>query len=289
MSSPPISALATDGGRPGDVDGLVVLTGGRLTIGTPDGLFVGIEGPDGQVAGFAAAGGRLVARSTVRALAVVDVDRNALPPPPWRTVDVPAVEGRRVLSGPAVSAIGDRVATIAASVAGDAPFDVLVVDVATGDTNVTHVDRQVNGPPVWIDEKNLLLEVLPIPGGTGFIRLDLETGHADPVVADGYGPAISGNGSVLAVASTDGSVVAVPAAGWLAGDPPAEGAVVDASGSPFQLAIDFSGTRIAIGYADEAGDPAAIAIFVRDGPRWRRSGSPVPIVAGTLTMLGWLN
>lgn len=288
-SSAPVSALATDAGRLGVVDGLVVLTGGRLTIGTPDGLFVGIDGPDGQVAGFAAAAGRLVARSTVRALAVADVDRNVLPPPPWRTVEVAAIEGRRVLSGPAISASGDRIALITASVAGDTQFDAFVVDLATRDADVTHVDRQANGPPVWIDEKRLLLEVLPIPGGTGFIRLDLATGHREPVIADGYGPAISGDGSVLAVASTDGSVVAVPAAGWLGGDPPVEGAIVDTSGTPFQLAIDFSGTRIAIGYADEAGDPAVIAVFVRDGPSWRQSGSPVPIVAGTLTMLGWLN
>jgi hypothetical protein len=90
------------------------------------------------------------------------------------------------------------------------------------------------------------------------------------------------------VAATDGSVVAVPTADWLAAKPQDEGAIVDATGHPFGLAVDGTGRRIAIGYADEAGDPASVAIFVRDGSGWRRSATPVTIAPGTRTVLGWL-
>jgi hypothetical protein len=130
---------------------------------------------------------------------------------------------------------------------------------------------------------------MPMPGGTRFLRLNIASSSVDPVHADGFGPAISGDGSLLAIASTDGSVVAVPTAGWLAGDSPDEGAVVDASGHPFALAVDRTGRRIAIGYADDGGDPTAIAVFVREGGGWRRSVTSVRIAPGTPTMLGWVN
>ena len=90
------------------------------------------------------------------------------------------------------------------------------------------------------------------------------------------------------MASADGSVVAVPAAGWLTGHPPDEGSLVDASGSVFELAVDASGRRIAIGYADEAGDPASLAVFFRNGGTWRRRPLAISLAPGAPTMLGWL-
>jgi hypothetical protein len=119
--------------------------------------------------------------------------------------------------------------------------------------------------------------------------MDLATGSVDPVAADGFGPAISGDGSLLAIASTNGSVVAVPMAGWLAGNPPDEGSLVDASGSVFDLAVDATGRRIAIVYADDAGNPTAIVVFVRDGDTWRRHPVEVRVTPDDPTMLGWLD
>jgi hypothetical protein len=275
------------GVQPGDLEGFVVLTGGALSIGSPAGPIIAFHGP--AVAAFSATGGRLIVQTEGPFFSIADIDLTGASPPAWRVVDLPVLDGRRLLSAPILSARGDRIAVEVGAPGRAIGFDVLVIDLAGGTPTLAAIGREANGPPVWIDDSSLLLEVLPTPGGTRFLRLDLETGQLAPVAADGFGPAISGDGSVLAIASADGSVVAVPAAGWLAGSPPDEGILVDASGSVFELAVDAAGRRVAIGYADDAGDPDSIVVFVREAGAWRRHAVPVRVVSGGPTMLGWLN
>ncbi len=273
--------------QPGDLDGLVVLTGGALSIGSSAGALLAFHGP--AVEAFSATTGRLIVQTAGPSFSIADIDQAGVSAPAWRVVDLPSLDGHRVLSAPILSARGDRIAVEIGAPGRGIGFDVLVIDLAGGGPTVVSIGRDANGPPVWIDDSGLLLEVLPTPGGTRFVRLDLETGQVAPIAADGFGPAISGDGSLLAIASADGSVVAVPAAGWLAGSPPDEGTLVDASGSVFELAVDAAGRRVAIGYADDAGDPASIAVFVREAGAWRRNAVPVRVVSGGPTMLGWLN
>jgi hypothetical protein len=279
---------ATEGAAPGDLDGLVVLTGGELSVVTPAGV-VKVAGPGGVIDGMSAASGRVIVRTTGAGFAIAEVDPTGSLQPVWRPANVPNAEIPDFLSRPALSPRGDRVAMARSDPATPIAGQVVVVDTADGELATTALGRETNGPPVWIDDKTVLVEVLPKAGGSRFLRVDLATGRLDPVNADGYGPAISGDGSLLVIASTDGSVLAVPTASWLARNPPDEGALVDASGSPFQLAIDAAGRRIAIGYGDAAGDPVSIAVFVRDGGAWRRSERPVAVAPGTLTMLSWLD
>jgi hypothetical protein len=275
--------------QPGDLAGLVVLAGGALAIGTPDGAVVGLDGPAGAVTGLSATKGRLIVQTAGPAFAIADIDRAGTSRPAWQAVELTALDGRQLISATALSPSGDKVAVATAAAGPAVTFDVFVIDLVSGVSKVTSIGRELNGPPVWIDDSSLLLEVLPIPGRTRFLRLDLVTDHIDPVAAEGFGPAISGDGALLVVASNDGLIVAVPAAGWLAGSPPGEGSLVDALRSPFGLAVDAAGRRIAIGYADEAGDPASIAVFVREGSAWRRRAVQVRIASGAPTMLGWLN
>jgi hypothetical protein len=271
----------------GDLEGLVVLTGGALSIGSSEGTLDDVHGP--AVTGFSATKGRLIVQTAGPALAAADVDPADASPLSWRVVELPALVGRQLLSPVVLSPRGDKVAVAVAQPGRPLLFDMDVVDLAGSAPVISSIGRESNGPPVWIDDSNVLLEVVPVPGGTRFLRLDLATGRVDPVAADGFGPAISGDGSSLAVASADGSVVAVPAAGWLTGRPPDEGSLVDASGTVFGLAVDATGRRIAIGYADEAGDPASLAVFVRDGGAWRRHPVSISLAPGAPTMLGWLN
>ena len=271
-----------------DIDGLVVLTGDALGIGTADGALVGLAGPGGPVSGLSAAHGRLVVQAAGPAFAIADITQ-AGAAMTWQPIELAPTEVRLTLSAPALSPGGNLLAFTASEPGTTDAFQVVTLDLAKSDRRSQSFDRESNGPPVWIDDTSLLIEVVPIPGGTRFLRLDTASSRVEPVRADGFGLAISGDGSVLAVASSDGSVVAVPAADWLAGNPPDEGAIVDASGHPFALAVDRTGRRIAIGYADEGGDPASIAVFVREGRGWRRSATPVGVAPGTPTMLGWLN
>src|SRR5712671_3739310 len=271
----------------GDLEGLVVLTGGALSIGSPEGTLVDVHGP--AVTGFSAIRGRLIVQAAGPSFAAADVDPADASELSWRVVELPALVGRRLLSQVVLSPRGDQVAVAVAPPGRPPTFDVDVIDLVGGAPRTSSIGRESNGPPLWIGDSTLLLEVVPVPGGTRFLRLDLATGRVDPVASDGFGPAISGDGSLLAVASTDGSVVAVPAAGWLTGHPPDEGSLVDASGGVFGLAVDATGRRIAIGYADEAGDPASLAVFVRGGGTWRRRPVSMSLASGVPTMLGWLN
>jgi hypothetical protein len=271
----------------GDLEGLVVLTDGKLSIGSPDGTLVDVHGP--AMTGFSTTRGRLIVQTAGPKFAAADVDLANASPLTWRVVELPALAGRQMLSSVILSPRGDKVAVAVAEPGRPLTFDIDVMDLVGGAPRISSIGRESNGPAVWIDDSNLLLEVVPIPGGTRFLRLDLATGRVDPVAADGFGPAISGDGSLLAVASTDGSVVAVAAAGWLTGHPPDEGSLVDASGSVFELAIDATGRRIAIGYADAAGDPESLSVFVRDGGAWRGHAVSISLAPGKPTMLGWLN
>jgi hypothetical protein len=265
-----------------------VLTGGLLSIGAPGGTLVPIDGSPGQVTGLSAINGLLLVQTAGPMFALAEIDLQDMSAPAWHVVKLPALGGRKQLSTPVLSPGGDKAAVTAA--AGRANmFDIVVLDLAGGVPTVVSLDREPNGPPAWIDDSSLLLEVLPIAGRSRFVRLNVVTRRVDPVAGDGFGPAISGDGSTLAVASTDGSVVAVPAAGWLAGKPPDEGSLVDASGTAFELAVDAAGRRIAIGYADEAGDPASVAVVVHAGGAWRRHVLAMRIAAGAPTMVGWIN
>jgi hypothetical protein len=249
--------------QPGDLDGLAVLTGGVLSIGSPAGALIAFHGP--AVEAFSATNGRLIVQTAAPSFSIADIDRTGASPPAWRVVDLPALHGRPLLSAPVLSARGDRIAVEVGAPGRASGFDVLVIDLAVGTPTVAAIGREANGPPVWIDDSSLLLEVLPTPGGTRFLRLDLETRQVGPIAAEGFGPAISGDGS------------------------PNEGTLVDASGSVFELAVDAAGRRVAIGYADDAGDPASIAVFVREAGAWRRHAVPVRVVSGGPTMLGWVN
>jgi hypothetical protein len=278
----------TDAAQAADIDGLVVLTGGALGIGAADGVLVGLAGPGGPVSGLSAANGRLVVEAAGPAFAIADITQVGAAMT-WQRIEQAASEVGQTLSAPALSPGGSLLAFTASEPGTTDAFQVVTLDLATGDRRSQSFDRESNGPPVWIDDTSLLVEVVPIPGGTRFLRLDPASASVEPVRADGFGPAISGDGSVLAVASTDGSVVAVPTAGWLGGNPRDDGAIVDASGHPFALAVDRTGRRIAIGYADDSGDPASIAVYVREGRGWRRSATSVGVALGTPTMLGWLS
>ena len=114
--------------QPGDLDGLVVLTGGALSIGSPAGALLAFHGP--AVEAFSATMGRLIVQTAGPSFSIADVDQGRLSAPAWRDVDLPALDGRRVLSAPILSARGDRVAVETRAPARAIGFDILVIDLA---------------------------------------------------------------------------------------------------------------------------------------------------------------
>src|SRR5258705_5452530 len=98
--------------QPGDLEGLVVLTGGALSIGSPEGTFVDVHGP--AVTGFSATKGRLMVQTGGPSFASADVDLADASPLSWRVVELPALVGRQLLSPVVLSPRGDKVAVAVA-------------------------------------------------------------------------------------------------------------------------------------------------------------------------------
>src|SRR5258706_9995665 len=229
----------------GDLEGLVVLPGAAITMGSPQRTLVDVHGP--AVTGFSAIRGRLIVQAAGPSFAAADVDPADVSELSWRVVELPALVGRRLLSQVVLSPRGDKVAVAVAPPGRPPTFDVDVVDLAGGAPRISSIGRESNGPPVWIDDSTLLLEVVPVPGSTRFLRIDLATGRVDPVASDGFGPAISGDGSLLAVGPPDGALVAVSGAGWVAGHPPDRGKLGGGPRGGFELAGDAPGRGKAVG------------------------------------------
>jgi hypothetical protein len=162
---------ATDAAQAADIDGLVVLTGGALGIGTADGVLVGLAGPGGPVSGFSAANGRLVVEGAGPPFVIADITQAGVAMT-WQPIELAATEVRLTLSAPALSPGGSLLAFTASEPGTTDAFQVVTLDLANGDRWSQSFDRESNGPPVWIDGTSLLVEVVPIPGGTRFLRLD---------------------------------------------------------------------------------------------------------------------
>src|SRR5258706_14974124 len=105
----------------GDLEGLVVLTGGALSIGSPEGTLVDVHGP--AVTGFSATKARLVVQAAGPSFAAADVDPADVSELSWRVVELPPPVGPRLLSQAALSPRGDKAAAPGAPPGRPPTFD----------------------------------------------------------------------------------------------------------------------------------------------------------------------
>lgn len=270
-----------------DAEGLVVMTGGTILVGDRTGLVRPIDGPPGRPESVSASAGRVLVQVEGPAFVVAAVDPSTQRPV-WEPVEIAVDELRHPVSSPSLSPSGRKLALLSADVGGGGTFESLIIDLDQGGQGVIPIQREANGPPVWLDESRLLLEVVPSLDGSRFVILDLPTANTDPAPGQGIGPAVSGDGSVVAVQQSDGVVVTVPTGNWLATDPPEGAEHVGAPRATFALALDMTGARIAVGYVDASGEPTSIDVYRRDATGWARTSTTVPLVAGTRTSFDWL-
>ena len=249
-----------------------MVVGGELSIGDADRGRPMLAGPGGPVEAISAANRTIVVQTAGPTFHVATTAARGTGLLAWRAIEIDPSIARRPLSLPALSPDGTRLALLAADFGNAEPFEVVIVEVATGAASVVAVGREPNGPAVWLNDSEVLLESIARDGGGPFVRLDTATGALIPTKARGAGPAVAADGSIVAVLA-DGSIVTLPVADWLDGAALDTATTVGAEANVGRLALDTAGRRIAFDVTDEDGDPVALSVYVRVDAGWSLSGS----------------
>ena len=230
------------GCRPGPGPaGLLVSSGGALYQLDAGATLVPV--PDGptNVRQVATAGGSTVVVTEDEQYFVASPARPGVEAVTWRRL---AIEppGDQLTTGIDVSPDGRSLAIVRGRGVVE-HLDLIVVDLATGESRKREFDVAANGPPSWLTNDTVALEVVTLATELAIASVDLPDGDLRPSESRGFAIASTTDGSRIAVAddSTGSIVVRDPVAWWAgdAGDPgiePPEGLGV------YDLAIDPGGT-----------------------------------------------
>lgn len=295
--------------------GLLVLTGRvgdtRLELIGPNGATRPLATPNRAVAWVSAGRDGRILATTLDGRAFLSEPVLGGRDPAWDPLAATGFDPER-LAGPlafgTLSPDGRRAAFIAADFAASGPFEVVLVDMASGAGSPTRIGLPPEGaPPAWFGDRLVVLTreradevgalvVDPVsgaivqgPGPIGGPRPPGLSGWIDPIA----GLSIAADGMALAVASRLDGRVEVDAAGpWLARatttpapvtlDPEADGSTTFA-----WLALSPLGDRLAIVRTDLDGESVAVTVHDRSAG-WREVRRiPLPVGADR-AVAAWL-
>ncbi len=289
----------------------VAATLGRLVVlwGRPGAMTIAVVGPGHRTDRVAGPGPALAWVSTGgsdRLLATTTDGRafvgriGVVGGPAWTPVPLPrvrAADGRALAGSPSfgtLDADGRRAAFVAADFASGGPFDLVVVDLATGAARSIALPFAADGsPPAWLGDR-LLVVTRGRGDEPGVTAVDPVTGSqvaiggADPVLA--FGTAADGR-TVVVASRRDGRVKVIPAEDWAAGQD--AGAAValeagpDGSRTLAWLALSTTGDRLAIVRTDANGDAAWIDLVGR-AASWAPAGRLELPLGADRAVVGWL-
>jgi hypothetical protein len=270
---------------PETLGGLVVAANGQVRFVSDAGEVEDIQGAPAGVRRATAATGRIVLEVDAGAIVVSD------PPAAgaarsWRELTIDAGPGRST-TGIDLSLDGRTLAVVRGD-PGTAGMEVLTLDVATGAATTRELDLMANGPPSWIGSGTLALEVVKPDQQVGIATLDTATGTVAITQASGFEASVTGDGSLVAVA-TEAGVVVRKTSDWLSVAPDGSVALPGSEGTTvLDVAIDAAGTRLAVAYADPSGASATIAILRRNGEAWDQLTS-IEVPGDGPVVIDWLD
>jgi len=272
--------------------GLVLFTtnadgSGRLALADASGALAAATLPTPDVDWISAPGTpRLLATGTTGDLHLGQaVDETVT----WSKLQVDATDLPGPMQFGALSPAGTRAVAGSGAFDGSGPF-VLVVAEVDGSRSLVQLDREPSGPPSWLGPDRILIQ--------GFDEVDrdqvLEIDPAAGIVATRpimYWASAPLDGTLVAGLDPDTTEIRiVPSADWRAGN---DGAGVRLPGTEQdgrmaeRVAIDGTGTRIAVIWVDSQAAPVEIRIYDA-GTGWMEVAR-LPIETGTdRAIVGWL-
>lgn len=312
----PSANIGTRTADPAGAANLLVLAGrvGSMSLalvddsGTP--RPVGLPDPD--VNWVSAAASRILA-TTTDGRAFISEPIGSAGSVRWHALGLPG-DSRSRLRGPlslgSLSPDGMRAAFLAADFAAAGPFDLVVLDVASGRVDTIRISLPAHGAaPQWLGDRVLLLTrergdqpgailvhlssraIVPGPGPSALDGLAEPSSHGwtEPVA----GLSLASDGSGLAVASeTTGRVEVAAPDGWLAGIDQESAAVqilawADGSKRIGGLALSAGADRLAVVLTNLGGEALAIALHDRAAGWHEALQVPLPLGADR-AVVAWL-
>jgi hypothetical protein len=268
----------------------LLVTSGGSVLRLDDACALGpVTGAPGNIRHLAVAGRTIVVISEAGQVSVARASGLTADGLTWRHLDVDLPDDG-FTAGIDVSSDGRSLALVQAH--DDAErLELAVIDLANGDATMRKLDQPANGPPSWLSNDEIALEVVDRDGQAQVVKVAADDHDAAPVASGsrGFALAATPDGRTLAVAddSAHGVVVADRAQWWLgerAGslvEPPSPDLAVQ------DVAIDADGTRLAVVYA--RGDSSTWTLVVSrfaDG-RWERAAS-IDLESETPPTIDWL-
>lgn len=267
--------------------GLMIAAVGPITVTDADGRPEQIDGSPADVRFVTASSGRIAA-STPDGRVFVSGVPGAGEARAWRAVALDEPAGR-ALTGIDLSPDG-RVLAVVLGDPDSSGLELVTVDVETGATEVRASGLSSNGPPAWIGEGLIALEVIRPDQHSGIATVDIASGEVTVTDALGFAPAPAADGSRVAYADpASGRVTISDVANWRAGDPADDpGIAALPESSPQDVAIDADGTRLAVAYAANSGASSTVVIFRLTDKRWEKASS-IPVDGDAAVSIDWLD
>jgi hypothetical protein len=266
--------------------GLAIVSFGPIRVTNAQGEPEPIAGPPDDVRGVTATNGRIAAESIDHRFFLSDAPA-AGAARIWRPLAIDAPPNLAP-TGMDLSPDGRVLAVVFGN--PDAPrLELVTVDVETGNTDVRPMDLAANGPPSWLGQGLLALEVIRPDQHSGIATVNLASGQMTVTEAKGFAPSATADGSRVAIAGSPDGVVITDTAIWLkGGDAPGSPIRPPAESSLQDLALDADGTRLAVVYAANSGAASTVVILRLAGTVWENVAS-VPIPGDAGVSVDWLN
>jgi hypothetical protein len=255
-----------------DSAGLLGTAGGRLQRLDAAGELHAVTGLPPDVRHVASAGGTIVVATDNERYLVASPTSPGVEGVTWRELEI-ELPATGFTAGIDISPDGRSLAVVRAH--DDASvLDLVVVDLESGRAQRREEALAANGPPSWLADDALALDVIGPDDHTTQARVALPDGEPLLSASRGFALAASADGRRIAVAddSTESVGVTDPST-WWAGRP-ADAAVPYVRELAVQdTAIDTDGTRIAVVYA-HGDDPSwTIRVYRLSGDRWQPATS----------------